>query len=162
MFLFHSIVIISAVFKLIVCETETDVKVEELGNYLVDLDKKILRLLILPESGKGNLLFNYLEEFWKNLRYLDGLVVLNEQNAFRPAKYVLENECPSFVQEAFDIPNLQHTYKFKSKKFSNFKDLLLIIAALSQKLQIDFTKMRVDVDTLFQRPYNEEQNNNQL
>uniref|UniRef100_A0A1B6H252 Ionotropic glutamate receptor L-glutamate and glycine-binding domain-containing protein n=1 Tax=Cuerna arida TaxID=1464854 RepID=A0A1B6H252_9HEMI len=154
MFLFYSVIIITSVL-MVASETETEIAVEELGNFLVDLDKKILRLLILPERGKGNLLYGYLEDFWKNLRYLDGLVVLSEQKAFRPAKFVVENECPSFVQEAFDLPNLQQTYGWKSKTFSNVKDLLLVIAALSQKLQIDFTKMRVDVDTLLQRPYNE-------
>lgn len=152
------LLLITVAVGFVCCETETDVQVEELGNYLVDLDKKILKLLILPEKNKGDTLLQMLDKFWKNFRYLDGLVVLNEQKAFRPAKYMLEKECPSFVQEAFDVPNLQTTYNWRSKQFSIFKEYLLIIAGLAQKFKTDYTKMDVQVDTLFERPYNNENN----
>lgn len=145
-----------AIIRFVCSETETDIDVEELGNYLVDLDKRILRLLILPESDKGDTLLKMLDKFWKNFRYLDGLVVLSEQKAFRPAKFVLEKECPTFVQEAFDVIHLQKTFNWKSRQFGNFKEYLLIIAGLGQKFQNDFSKMKVDVETLFEKPYNNE------
>uniref|UniRef100_A0A1B6MEW0 Uncharacterized protein n=1 Tax=Graphocephala atropunctata TaxID=36148 RepID=A0A1B6MEW0_9HEMI len=128
------------------------VEVKDLGTYLVELDKKILRMLILPEKGGGDQLLEYLEKFWKNFRHLDGLVVLSEQEAFRPAKYTLEQECPKFVQEAFDVLNLQQTYDWDAEKFSTFREYLILISGLSGKFPEDFSKMRVDVETLFQNP----------
>uniref|UniRef100_A0A1B6JC10 Uncharacterized protein n=1 Tax=Homalodisca liturata TaxID=320908 RepID=A0A1B6JC10_9HEMI len=128
------------------------VKVEDLGTYLVDLDQKILRMLILPEKGGGDQLLECLEKFWKNFRHLDGLVVLSEQEAFRPAKYMLEQECPKFVQEAFDVLNLQQTYGWDAVQFSTFREYLILISGLSAKFPDDFSKMRVDVETLLQKP----------
>lgn len=129
-----------------------DVEVADMGTYLVNLDKKILRMLLLPEHGGGDELLEIIEKFWNNFRLLDGLVALHEQPAFRPAKYVVEQECPKFVNEVFDVYTLQKIYNWNIEQFSAFKDNLLSILGLAQRFPDDFSRMKVDVETLFEKP----------
>lgn len=129
-----------------------EVDTKDIGTHLVKLDEKILRMLILPEPGRGDELLQDLESFFKNFKRLDGLVVLHEQSAFRTAKYVVEQECPKFVTEAFDVITLKDTYNWDATQFAQFREYLLLIAGIASKFPDDFSRMRVDVETLFERP----------
>lgn len=137
-------------------KTETvsapEVDVKDIGTHLVKLDEKILRMLILPEAGRGEELLQDLDSYFKNLKRLDGLVVLHEQSAFQPAKYLIEHECPKFVSEAFDVISLRETYNWDATQFAQFREYLLLIAGIASKFPDDFSRMRVDVETLFEKP----------